>query len=132
MSENEAEYVAIGPEIPKEMLRAQANVILLTILEQGDNYIYGILKTVRAVSGGEFEIPEGTLYALFKRLERDGIVESYWGDESGGSRRKYYRMTAQGRSNMQLAGESWRKVDAMIEKIKSGSYSETTDKNPVS
>ena len=34
-------------EIPKEMLRAQTNVILLNVLKQGDNYVYGIIKQVK-------------------------------------------------------------------------------------
>ena len=40
-------------EIPKEMLRAQTNVILLNVLKQGDNYVYGIIKQVKEASNGE-------------------------------------------------------------------------------
>ena len=75
-------------EIPKEMLRAQTNVILLNVLKQGDNYVYGIIKQVKEASNGEMELNEATLYTIFKRLEKDGIISSYWGDESQGGRRK--------------------------------------------
>jgi DNA-binding PadR family transcriptional regulator len=105
-------------EIPREMLRAQANVILLNVLEQGDNYVYGIIKQVREASNGEFELNEATLYTIFRRLEKDGIITSYWGDETQGGRRKYYRLTDIGRENMRLAFESWAKVDQIIENIK--------------
>lgn len=106
-------------EIPKEMLRAQANVILLNVLEQGDNYVYGIIKQVREASNGDFELNEATLYTIFRRLEKDGVIASYWGDESQGGRRKYYRLTDLGRENMRLAFESWARVEQIIENIKS-------------
>ena len=104
-------------EIPKEMLRAQTNVILLNVLKQGDNYVYGIIKQVKEASNGEMELNEATLYTIFKRLEKDGIISSYWGDESQGGRRKYYRLTEIGHENMRLAFESWSRVDEIIEKL---------------
>ncbi|MDR0299257.1 MAG: PadR family transcriptional regulator [Streptococcaceae bacterium] len=104
-------------EVPKEMLRAQANVILLTVLEQGDNYVYGIIKDVREASNGEFELNEATLYTIFRRLEKEGVIEAYWGDESQGGRRKYFRMTELGRENMKLAFESWSRVDQIRENL---------------
>ncbi|MDR0200355.1 MAG: PadR family transcriptional regulator [Streptococcaceae bacterium] len=104
------------------MLRAQANVLLLNILEQGDNYVYGILKEIKAVTDGEFEVSEATVYTLFKRLEKDGIIESYWGDETQGGRRKYFRLTTRGKANMKLAIDSWRKVDTWTVKIRSGKF----------
>lgn len=41
---------------------------------------------------------EATLYASFRRLEQDGHIRSYWGDESQGGRRKYYSVTDSGRT----------------------------------
>ena len=92
-------------EIPKEMLRAQTNVILLNVLKQGDNY--------------------ATLYTIFKRLEKDGIISSYWGDESQGGRRKYYRLTEIGHENMRLAFESWSRVDEIIENLEANKKDES-------
>lgn len=60
-------------EIPKEMLRAQTNVILLNVLKQGDNYVYGIIKQVKEASNGEMELNEATLYTIFKDLKRMGL-----------------------------------------------------------
>lgn len=104
-------------EIPKEMLRAQTSAILLNVLMQGDNYVYGIIKDVKQASNGELELNETTLYTIFKRLEQHGTIESYWGDESQGGRRKYYRLTEKGRKDMQQAFESWAKVDQIIQRL---------------
>lgn len=114
--------------VPKEMLRAQANVILLYVLEQGDNYVYGVLKQVKEASHGEFELNEATVYTAFKRLEKEGVITSYWGDESQGGRRKYFRLTDEGRENMRLAFESWAKVDDIVKNIRqSGSETASVD-----
>ena len=105
-------------EIPKEILRAQTAAILINVLMQGDNYVYGIIKDVKQASDGELELNETTLYTIFKRLEKNGIIASYWGDESQGGRRKYYRLTDPGRQKMQIAFDSWSKVDQIIQKLK--------------
>ena len=112
-------------EIPKEMLRAQTNVILLNVLKQGDNYVYGIIKQVKEASNGEMELNEATLYTIFKRLEKDGIISSYWGDESQGGRRKYYRLTEIGHESMRLAFESWSRVDEIIENLEANKKDES-------
>lgn len=59
-------------EIPKEMLRAQTNVILLNVLKQGDNYVYGIIKQVKEASNGEMELNERSIRSL-KDLKRMGL-----------------------------------------------------------
>ena len=64
-------------EIPKEMLRAQTNVILLNVLKQGDNYVYGIIKQVKEASNGEMELNEATLYTIFKRLEKQSLSQQF-------------------------------------------------------
>ena len=114
-------------EIPKEMLRAQSNVILLHILAKGDNYVYGIIKQVREASNGEFELNEATLYTIFRRLENDGIISSYWGDESQGGRRKYYRLTDLGRETMRVSFESWAKVEQILENIRNSATTAQND-----
>ena len=45
---------------------------------------------------GEYEMKEPSPYTSLKRLEKQGFVESYWGDETQGARRKYYHMTPAG------------------------------------
>ena len=62
---------------------------------------------------------------IFKRLEKDGIISSYWGDESQGGRRKYYRLTEIGHENMRLAFESWSRVDEIIENLEANKKDES-------
>jgi DNA-binding PadR family transcriptional regulator len=48
------------------------------------------------LSGHAYELKEATMYSSLKRLEHDGHIASYWGDETQGGRRKYYRITPSG------------------------------------
>jgi PadR family transcriptional regulator PadR len=62
---------------------------------------------VHAGSNGEYELKEATMYSSMKRLEHEGGVISYWGDESQGGRRKYYRITDKGKEMYAENKNNW-------------------------
>jgi DNA-binding PadR family transcriptional regulator len=81
-----------------DLLRGHTDTIVLDVLRTADRYGFEIYKTIRDATQGRYEIKEATLYATFRRLDKDGLVEAYWGDETQGGRRKYYRITDAGRA----------------------------------
>ena len=81
-----------------DLLRGHTDTIVLAVLSGGDSYGFEIFKRIRDATGGAYEIREATLYASYRRLLKDGLVEAYWGDETQGGRRKYYRITDAGRA----------------------------------
>ena len=81
-----------------DLLRGHTETIVLAVLRQGESYGFEIFKTIRDATGGAYEIKEATLYASYRRLLKDGLVEAYWGDETQGGRRKYYRITDAGQA----------------------------------
>jgi DNA-binding PadR family transcriptional regulator len=81
-----------------DLLRGHTDTIVLGVLRATDRYGFEIYKTIRDATNGRYEIKEATLYATFRRLDKDGLVEAYWGDETQGGRRKYYRITDAGRA----------------------------------
>ncbi|MGL4393409.1 MAG: PadR family transcriptional regulator [Fusobacteriaceae bacterium] len=84
--------------ISTDLIRGHTDTIILNILSQGDNYGYGIYKKILELSGGEYELKEATLYTAFRRLEMDKNIISFWGDETQGGRRKYYKITDDGKN----------------------------------
>lgn len=103
-------------EIDKELLKGHIDTMILSLLEDRDMYGYEIAKVVHARTDEAFELKEGTLYLSLKRLEKKGSVESYWGDEQGaGGRRKYYRVTADGRSALERKKVEWRLVKQLMD-----------------
>ncbi|ERL64546.1 PadR family transcriptional regulator [Schleiferilactobacillus shenzhenensis] len=93
--------------ISNDMIRGYTGTIVLNILAQGDSYGYQISKDVTALSKGTYTINEATLYTVFRRLVKNGSISGYWGDETQGSRRKYYSITAQGREELTAAQKNW-------------------------
>jgi PadR family transcriptional regulator PadR len=90
-----------------DLLRGHTDTIVLGVLRSGDGYGYEIHKAIRDATGGRYEIKEATLYASFRRLTKDGLVEPYWGDETQGGRRKYYRITDAGHAVYRRNVDDW-------------------------
>lgn len=84
-------------KISSDLLRGHTDTIILKLLLDGDKYGYEITKLIQTNSGGEYELKEATMYSSLKRLESDGSITSYWGDETQGGRRKYYQITKKGK-----------------------------------
>jgi DNA-binding PadR family transcriptional regulator len=97
-----------------DLLRGHTDTIVLGVLRGTDRYGLDIYKTIRDAARGASEIKEATLYATFRRLERDGLVEAYWGDESQGGRRKYYRITDAGRAVYRRNVVAWQTTERII------------------
>jgi DNA-binding PadR family transcriptional regulator len=100
--------------ITKDLVAASATPLVLGILAEGESYGYAILKQVNELSGGQLEWTDGLLYPLLHRLERLGHVESSWHSPAGERRRKYYRITDQGRAELAEHRRQWTTiVDAL-------------------
>lgn len=78
-------------------MRGYNDTIILHLLLEKDSYGYEISKEIEERSEGNYTIKETTLYSAFSRLEKSGFLVSYYGDESFGRRRTYYKITNEGR-----------------------------------
>jgi DNA-binding PadR family transcriptional regulator len=92
----DGENTGLSDAFAADLLRGHTETIVLAVLSRGESYGFEIFKTIRDATGGAYEIKEATLYASYRRLLKDGLVEAYWGDETQGGRRKYYRITDAG------------------------------------
>jgi len=103
--------------INKDLVAASSTPLVLAILAEGDSYGYAILQRVRELSGGHLEWTDGMLYPVLHRLERLGHVKPRWVMAESGRRRKYYRITAQGRTQLEVERRQWQTVDATLRGI---------------
>jgi DNA-binding PadR family transcriptional regulator len=106
-----------GEAFAADLLRGHTETIVLGVLSRGDSYGFEIFKTIRDATGGAYEIKEATLYASYRRLVRDGLVEAYWGDETQGGRRKYYRITDAGRAEYSRNVRAWEITRGIIDAL---------------
>jgi DNA-binding PadR family transcriptional regulator len=101
-------------DINKDLIAASSTPIVLAILAEGDSYGYAILQRVRELSGGHLEWTDGMLYPVLHRLERLEQVEARWEVAASGRRRRYYRITPQGRAHLAEQRRQWQAVDATL------------------
>jgi DNA-binding PadR family transcriptional regulator len=104
-------------EISKDLIAASSTPIVLAIVAEADSYGYAILQRVRELSGGHIEWTDGMLYPVLHRLERLGHVEARWEVSETGRRRKYYRITPEGRAQLAEQRRQWQAVDATLRGI---------------
>ena len=104
-------------QISKDLMAASSMPIVLAILAEGDSYGYAILKRVRDSSGGHIEWTDGMLYPVLHRLERLGHIRARWETAESGRKRKYYRITASGRTQLAEERKQWQAVDATLRGI---------------
>src|SRR4051794_13141014 len=93
-----------------DVLKNHLELLALTALTDGPGHGYAIIGAIRARSGGEFELLEGSLYPALHRLERDGLVSSSW-SQVGGRRRRVYKLTRKGRAVFQEQERDWRRFE---------------------
>ena len=110
-------YTGSTVDINKDLVAASAGSLILAIVAAGDTYGYAILKRVSELSGGELQWTDGMLYPVLHRLERQGHIEGTWGTAESGRKRKYYRITAQGREQLAEQRQQWQAVDTALRNI---------------
>lgn len=103
--------------ISRELIRGNIDTIILRVLCEADNYGYEIIKSISKISNGKYELKEPSLYTSLKRLESQKLIESYWGDESQGGRRKYYKVTTAGLETYKHNLAAWKKAKILIDQL---------------
>ncbi len=102
--------------ISSDLIRGHIDTIILHTLLEGDKFAQQISDFIEKKSDGQYKINQATLYSSLKRLEGLKFVNSYWYDTVGG-RRKYFKLTASGKSTVEENLSSWSFSRAIIDKL---------------
>lgn len=103
--------------ITSDLLRGHTDTIILAHLICSDSYGYEINKAIQEKTNNLYELKEATLYTAFRRLEQAGMIESYWGDEKTGARRRYYTVTNIGRAVYEQNKKDWQSAKQLIDRL---------------
>ncbi|MEE0777041.1 MAG: helix-turn-helix transcriptional regulator [Bacillota bacterium] len=103
--------------ISSDVIRGYNDTIILSLLLEKDSYGYEISRKVREISEERYIMKETTLYSAFNRLEKNGYIESFYGSETFGKRRTYYRITEEGRRYYKEKCEEWRLTQEVISRF---------------
>ena len=101
-----------------QLLKGVLEMCLLAVIAEEPSYGY---EMVRKLEGrGLALVGEGTIYPLLSRLQRQGLVESFVQESSGGPARKYYRLTENGSARLGDWIEEWRALSDGVDRIIEG------------
>ena len=103
--------------ISADILRGHTDAIILAQLMAGDSYGYEINKNIQQRTDGAYGFKEATLYTAFKRLEQNGFITSYWGDDGPGARRRYYAITDAGREQLASDRQEWIETRSVLDAL---------------
>ncbi|WP_347860975.1 helix-turn-helix transcriptional regulator [Salimicrobium sp. PL1-032A] len=97
----------------REIMKGSIDILMLNLISRRDRYGYEIVRDLKQQSEALYNMSEGTLYPALKRLEKKEWLSSYWSETDSG-RRKYYRITEDGRSVLDKKLEDWKSVNDLI------------------
>lgn len=94
-------------KISKELLKGSTVILILSLLKEDSMYGYQMIKKIEEKSNGIFSFKEGTLYPILHSLEGDNLVEAYWCKSNEGRKRKYYKITEEGKKFSEKKEKEW-------------------------
>ena len=94
--------------------RGLLEFLILKIVATDKVYAADILKRLSAT---DFATQEGTLYPLLSKMRRDGLLDYEWLESDAGPPRKYYELTAKGKSQLGELNNYWTHLNATITRL---------------
>ena len=91
-----------------------ALMVLKTLDVLGPLHGYGIARRIEQISGDLLTVNQGTLYPVLLKLEQEGSIGSEWGASENNRKARFYRLTRQGRKQLQVEARSWEQTAAII------------------
>jgi transcriptional regulator len=101
----------------KALQKTSAEMIVLALLEQRSRHGYELAKLIESRSEGKLEFHVASLYPMLYRLEGRGWVEGRWVERPNERRKRFYRITAQGRKVLALQRRSWRDFFEVLNRV---------------
>ena len=92
-------------------------MVLRTLMTMGEQHGYGIARRIEQTSQGRLSINYGTLYPALLKLEQEGLISSEWGISENNRKAKFYRLTDDGRKQLQLELSTWQRYATAVSKV---------------
>lgn len=103
--------------LDRELKKGSAELLILSLVEVRPRHGYEISKLIEARSDGVLRFNVASLYPLLYRLEKRGWIQGRWVEKAGQRRRRYYRLTREGRKVLAAQRSGWQEFVAAINRI---------------
>jgi PadR family transcriptional regulator PadR len=91
-----------------------ALMVLKTLEVLGPVHGYGIARRIEQISGDLLAVNQGTLYPVLLKLEQEGAIASEWGASDNNRKARFYRLTREGRKQLQAEARDWEQTAEII------------------
>jgi DNA-binding PadR family transcriptional regulator len=103
--------------IKGDILRGHTSTLVLSLLAEQPTYGLHISKEINRRSKGTFRFREALFYPALHQLEKDKLVESDWRSSTHGHRRRYYKLTAKGKKEVERLRKRWKSFSKAIDRV---------------
>ena len=103
--------------LDRELKKGSAELLILSLVEARARHGYEISKLIESRSNGTLKFNIASLYPLLYRLENRGWVKGRWVEKAGERRRRYYKLTAEGKKVLATQRNTWHAFVAAINRI---------------
>ncbi len=97
--------------------KGSAELLVMALVEDRPRHGYEIGKLIEERSGGALVFHVASLYPMLYRLERKGLLEGRWVEKAGQRRRRYYKLTAEGRRVLARQRSVWRQFMTALDQV---------------
>lgn len=101
----------------RELKKGSAELLILSLLEARARHGYEISQLIEQRSDGTLKFNVASFYPLLYRLEKRGWIEGHWVEKARQRRRRYYKLTAEGRRMLKQRRETWQEFVTAIARI---------------
>jgi PadR family transcriptional regulator PadR len=91
----------------QQLKKGSAELLILSLIEHRPRHGYEISKLIEQRSDGVLKFNVASFYPLLYRLENRGFISGRWVEKAGQRRRRYYQLTAQGKTVLKEQRSSW-------------------------
>lgn len=100
-----------------DLLQGTLDVLILKTLSWGPLHGYAVVRWISQRTEEALKIEEGALYPALHRMEQRGWIEAEWGVSENNRRAKFYRLTDEGRRQLNAEAESWQRYADAVGRV---------------
>lgn len=103
--------------LQRELKKGSTEMLIMALVEDRPRHGYEIAKLIGERSDGVLQFHVASLYPLLYRLEKRGHIKGQWVEKAGQRRRRYYKLTAEGRRVLAAQRNTWQEFFAALDRV---------------
>ncbi|SRR5688572_12475776 len=104
-------------EPQNDLKKGSAELMVLAVVEDQPRHGYDIARRIDERSDGVLRFHVASLYPMLYRMERRGWIQGRWLEKTGQRRRRYYKLTGEGRKVLAAQRREWQSLVAALDKV---------------